>query len=135
MAIVAIVDTHSLIWYLDGDSRLSVTASSEFYKAERAGDTIGIATTTIVEMILLVEKGRLQPALLNDLQAALSAPPVVIEPVPLTPEIALAVQRIPGRAVNDPFDRIIAATALELGVPLITRDARITASSVVPTIW
>ncbi len=38
------------------------------------------------------------------------------------------------RALADPFDRLIAGTALRLGVPLISADARIAASAV-KTVW
>ena len=36
---------------------------------------------------------------------------------------------------GDPGDRLIAATALLEGAPLVTKDARIAASSVVPVVW
>ena len=35
----------------------------------------------------------------------------------------------------DPWDRMIVATALNLGVPLVTKDRAITAAGVVETIW
>jgi predicted nucleic acid-binding protein len=54
--------------------------------------------------------------------------------VELDRPIALAVGHIPRAAVPDMPDRIIAATALSLGVPLITRDRRIQAAPI-ETIW
>ena len=36
---------------------------------------------------------------------------------------------------GDPMDRIIAATALTEGIPLVTADERIRRSGVVRTIW
>ena len=36
---------------------------------------------------------------------------------------------------SDPFDRIIAATALTEGIPLITADERIQCAGIVKTIW
>jgi PIN domain nuclease of toxin-antitoxin system len=38
-------------------------------------------------------------------------------------------------AIPERSDRLLAATAIELECPLITRDARITASGLVPTLW
>jgi PIN domain nuclease of toxin-antitoxin system len=38
-------------------------------------------------------------------------------------------------ALADPWDRFIVATAVLLGVPLVTPDARIVSSGIVPTIW
>jgi len=36
---------------------------------------------------------------------------------------------------NDPFDRVIVATAAELSLPLITRDSAITNSGIVEILW
>jgi predicted nucleic acid-binding protein len=58
----------------------------------------------------------------------------LVEIVPLSEAIALVVQQVPREQVSDLPDRIIAATALHLGVPLITRDKRI-ALSIVETVW
>ena len=52
----------------------------------------------------------------------------------MTVEIAAAMRRIPREAVPDFPDRIIAATALERGVPVLTRDGKIRLSDV-DTIW
>jgi predicted nucleic acid-binding protein len=48
--------------------------------------------------------------------------------------IAQTLTRVSRGSIPDMPDRIIAATALHLGVPLISRDARIQASSI-KTIW
>ena len=52
------------------------------------------------------------------------------------PDLAVArsLGKVPREKVPDMPDRIIAATALSLGVPLITRDAAISASGI-ETIW
>ena len=36
---------------------------------------------------------------------------------------------------NDPFDSVIVATAVELSLPLITKDAAITNSNLVEVLW
>ncbi len=43
----------------------------------------------------------------------------------MTPRIAIASSWLPGDIHNDPADRLLIATARDLGVPLITRDSRI----------
>ena len=45
----------------------------------------------------------------------------------LTPEIAVDAAYLPGDMHGDPADRLLVATARHLGVPLVTRDARIIA--------
>jgi PIN domain nuclease of toxin-antitoxin system len=52
----------------------------------------------------------------------------------LTPEVANAVARVPRSQVPDMPDRIIAATALSLGLPLLSRDGAIQLSEL-DTIW
>jgi len=41
----------------------------------------------------------------------------------------------PLKALPDPADRFIVATATHLGLPLVTRDAKIASSGAVDTIW
>jgi predicted nucleic acid-binding protein len=54
--------------------------------------------------------------------------------VPLDEAVARAVGQIPRDKVPDMPDRIIAATALHLNLPLITRDRQIQTAKI-PTIW
>ncbi len=52
----------------------------------------------------------------------------------LSAEVVEMLSKVPGGDVPDMPDRIIAATALHLGLPLISRDRKIRVS-VVDTIW
>lgn len=54
--------------------------------------------------------------------------------IPLTIEIASMAASLPD-PIRDPADRLIVATALLQGVPLVTKDDRIRRSGVVETIW
>jgi predicted nucleic acid-binding protein len=54
--------------------------------------------------------------------------------VPVDESIANVLPQISREVVPDMPDRIIAATALHLNLPLITRDRRLQASGI-PTIW
>lgn len=47
--------------------------------------------------------------------------------LPLSPEAAIAASFLPAPFHGDPADRMLVATARELGVPLVTRDAKILA--------
>jgi predicted nucleic acid-binding protein len=57
-----------------------------------------------------------------------------MEIAPLNLAVVDALASVPRSAVPDMPDRIIAATAVSLGLPLITRDARIRSLSIA-TIW
>jgi PIN domain nuclease of toxin-antitoxin system len=130
----AIADTHALIWYLLDSPRLSAPASAQFETCRTTGSRVGVSSISIVEIIYLVEKGRIPPATLPLLQESLSEQPALLEIVPMTQAIALAVQQVPRQQVPDLPDRIIAATALHLGVPLITRDGKISLTAI-ETVW
>src|SRR5438128_511620 len=83
---------------------------------------------------LPLERQRLPEEVLVRVERSLEQPGVGLALAPLDLEVARAVGRIPREDVPDMPDRIIAATALRLGVPLVTRDGRIRASQV-ETIW
>ena len=58
-----------------------------------------------------------------------------IELLLFTPAAAVRAAGLGGSFPGDPADRFIVGTALELGVPLLTRDERIADWGGVETIW
>lgn len=87
-----------------------------------------------MEIIYLQEKGRIPADLKAQLDAALEAGTTGLILASLTAAVANAVAEVPRSDVPDMPDRIIAATALNLGVPLISRDRAIRLSTV-QTVW
>jgi len=57
--LAAVADTHTLIWYLYGDMRLSSTARNFIEQVNLEGQYIGVSSITLVEMVYLIEKGRI----------------------------------------------------------------------------
>jgi PIN domain nuclease of toxin-antitoxin system len=55
------------------------------------------------------------------------------QPIDLTPEQIFIADEI--RINRDPFDGLICAAAVALGLPIITRDGDIQASKIVKSIW
>ena len=131
--IVAVADTHTIIWYLFGDPRLSQRARAIIDEATGAGKQVAVSTITLAEMIYLVEKSRIQPIVLERLIEILQGEEVLVE-VPFDRTIAQAMRKVRWSEVPDLPDRIIAASAVYLDVPVISRDNRIQVSSV-ETIW
>lgn len=82
----------------------------------------------------LVEKGRVPAGRFTQLMASLDDLDSVLVEVALTPAIARTLSRVDREQVPDMPDRIIAATALYLGVPVISRDGKISTSEI-RTIW
>ncbi|MBC6452401.1 MAG: type II toxin-antitoxin system VapC family toxin [Hormoscilla sp. SP5CHS1] len=125
----AVTDTHALIWYLEDSSRLGDVANQTFAACERGEIVIYVPTICLVEIVYLQEKNRIPADLKVRLNAGLQL--VIAD---LTAEIVEVMATIPRSIVPDMPDRIIAATATHLGLPLISRDRRIQLSAV-NTIW
>lgn len=132
--LVAIADTHAVLWYLYADPRLSAPAKTLLEEAASHGNHVGVSTITLAEIVYLSEKGRIHPETPTRVLAALDAQDTVLVDVPFDRAIARALPRSERTAVPDLPDRVIAATALHLNVPLISRDRKIRLS-VVETIW
>ena len=129
-----VVDTHAFVWYLLNPARLSQAARDAFTLAATRGDRIYIPAIVLVEFCYLIDKGKFAPADLDALVVAISGPTSGFVIAPLDQQTALNVRDIDRMTVPDMPDRVIAATALSLGLPLLTRDRKIRASNVV-TIW
>lgn len=129
-----VADTHAVIWYLLDQQTLSHDANAAIEQAVEAGDPIYLSTISFIDVIYLVEKARLPLKALERLNTALDSPNAALVCVPITVEISRTLGQISREAVPDMPDRIIAATAHHLGLPLITRDRKIQASQI-KTIW
>lgn len=127
-------DTHAAIWYITEPGRLSSVARSLLEQTALAGGSIHVSSISVVEMCYLVEKGRLSRVVMERLVNALDDPSSALVIFPLDLKVGLAVKQIPRSSVPDMPDRIIAATALHLNLPLITRDRKIQAAGIT-TIW
>jgi PIN domain nuclease of toxin-antitoxin system len=132
--IAGVADTHTALWYLLRNPRLSDTAREFIDNTARAGHGIGLSAISLAEIVYLVEKGRLPDSAYQDLKAALLTPGFVFEEVPLSAQIVDAMRQVPRADVPDLPDRIVAATAVYFGVPVISRDGQIHASGL-DTIW
>lgn len=133
-AVTAIVDTHAAVWYLKGDARLSSTARAKIDQPADGNTVVGVSALSLVEIVYLVEKGRLSLEDYEILAQTLKDNDTVLVELPVTNEIAETMRSVSRDAIPDMTDRVLAATAVYMGVPLITRDEQIRASKV-RTIW
>ncbi|MCP4600650.1 MAG: type II toxin-antitoxin system VapC family toxin [Proteobacteria bacterium] len=126
-----VLDTHAWVWLATGSSKLTKRATAACRKA----DVMLVPAISVWEVAMLVSKGRL--GLDRDVeiwvQQALSFPGIRLEP--LLPSICVRSTRLPGDFHGDPADRLIAATALEHGIPLITKDRRLSKYPQLRTVW
>ena len=128
---MTIVDTHAWIWWMSDPARLGRGARRELEQTNR----VGVPAICCVEVAALVARGRIsldRPPLdwLNDALAVRG-----VELMALSPAVAVRAVQLPETFPGDPADRLIVATALVEGAPVVTRDRRIRRAAVVETIW
>jgi PIN domain nuclease of toxin-antitoxin system len=127
-----LLDTHVLIWMASDPKRLSKKARAAIRDA-RQKTGVAVATITLWELAWLAENGRIQVAGSVESFARETAARGILQPI--TPEIAALAVQLPADFPKDPADRLIAATAMVGGAPLVTADERIRQARVVQTIW
>jgi PIN domain nuclease of toxin-antitoxin system len=130
-----VTDTHALYWHLTGDARLSLAARQVFSEADTGLHQILVPGIALIEMVYLSEKGRLSTVQVDQIFALLSTIDGSYAVAPLDQYTAASLRHIPRSAIPDMPDRIVVATAYQMGLPLITKDARIHDADVVPVIW
>ena len=119
-----LLDTHVLIWLINGDAALSRAAKQEIDDASADRETlVSVVCFWEIGMLQLKRRIRLAGSVLDWTRDAVNRPGITV--APLTPEIVAASSFLPGRFHADPADRMIVATARETGATLLTRDRRI----------
>jgi PIN domain nuclease of toxin-antitoxin system len=130
----AVLDTHAAIWYLLDSKNLPQTVFLLIDGAAASGAPTYISAVSLVEVVYLVERGRIPIDAFDRFVSELSQDNPAFSVVPLDSQIASVLRSIPRNLVPDMPDRIIAATALHLRLPLVTRDRRLQAAGI-QTIW
>lgn len=119
-----VIDTHALVWLIQGDERLGRTARDIAAQSQAAG-TILIPSIVPWEVSMLVGKDRMALGLpVNEwFDRVLASRGFAM--APLECQMAIDAGMLPGAIHGDPADRIVIATARYLRLPLLTADRRI----------
>jgi PIN domain nuclease of toxin-antitoxin system len=128
-----LLDTHIVIWLLGNLSRLSQAANQAIQIARTGGKGLAISSLTLFEIAQLIARSRVQVAVplevfIQDVEARF-----IVKPV--TGRTAILSARLSAAYPKDPIDRLIGATALIEGIPLVTADQKIRSAPDVQTIW
>lgn len=129
-----VLDTHALLWWVEGDRKLSSRARRRIGSEREAGEVI-VSSITAWEIALLIAKKRLGLAVDLDLWLAKVARINGLRFAPVDNAIAVAAVNLPGPIHRDPADRIIVATARHHEAPLVTADRQLRAYPHLETIW
>ncbi|HEY6448641.1 MAG TPA: type II toxin-antitoxin system VapC family toxin [Acidobacteriaceae bacterium] len=126
-----LLDTRAAIWLALSPERLSHSARAAI--EHNAAGGLGLSAQSLFEVAWLVVRRRISPGepiekFIHNFQSRFHI-------FPMTPAIAIAAAQLPSSFPSDPFDRIISATAITEGLPLVTPETRIRRSRALRTIW
>jgi len=114
----ALLDTHTLLWWLDGDEQLSATAREWINEASHS---ILVSAASAWEIATKVRIGKLPGAVEVAAQFHECLMSQGFTPLDISTEHALRAGSLPGPH-RDPFDRMLIAQAQSLNVPLISNE-------------
>jgi len=114
-----LLDTHVVQWWSAEPDRVSARAS----EALDGADELAVAAITWYELAWLARKGRI--ALNLPIRSWLQGLAARLRTISVTPAIADAAVALPDTFPGDPADRLIYATAIEHGLPLVSKDREI----------
>ncbi|MBM3238802.1 type II toxin-antitoxin system VapC family toxin [Candidatus Poribacteria bacterium] len=134
MAIKYILDTHTLVWYLEGNPKLSTQART--IMDEKTNELV-LPIIALAEATFLIEKGRTTiPSIAQFLNAVDSNPQIEVYPL----DRAVFNHTFLATVIPEMHDRQIVATAILLRtvghtVIILTKNGTIKASGLVSVIW
>lgn len=128
-----LLDTHIALWLTLESRQLTRRSTQRLAEARGRGETLAIASITLLETARLIAHRRIE--IQTSLDAYMEELSSLFTVIPITAAIAAATTRLPASYPHDPADRIIGATALVHGATLITADQRIRRAKAAHTLW
>lgn len=128
-----LVDTHVVIWLALETANISKEARAAIEETRQSGQGLAISDITLLEIAQIEKKHRIK--LNASLETFLSEVEARFVALPMTGRVCVRAMGLPAGYPKDPADRIIGATALVEGIPLVTADDDIHRSKALRTIW
>lgn len=129
-----VIDTHALIWFLEGNSRLGINAKNVMANVE---SQLLLPAIALAEAVWIVDRGRTSIPSVTDLLNAINADPrIVIYPL----DKNVVEQSLNLSVIAEMHDRLIVATAVILKnqgekIALLSCDLNITDSGLLDIVW
>ena len=130
-----ITDTHSIIWHLSRSRKLSRRARQVFQSADDGHTQILVPTIVLVETAFVAQRQALPDDVVDWLFDLKQETAENYRLVPLDEQVVQFIRDFGPAAVPEMADRIIAATARALDLPLLTADSEIASSELVQIVW
>ena len=108
-----LLDTHALLWWQQGDRRLSAPAR----RAIESADSVLVSAATLWEIVIKTQLGKLEAPL----DAVFDIEADGFHELPIRGVHARALDKLPPHH-KDPFDRMIAAQAQVEELTVVTSD-------------
>jgi PIN domain nuclease of toxin-antitoxin system len=121
-----LLDTCAVIWLAEGE-KLARSAIDLLKAADDAGHATYISPISAWEVGQLASRGRVQLLITPQRWFARLFEAKGVQLAEMSPDVLIASSFLPGKPPRDPADRILLATARELGATLVTRDRAILA--------
>jgi PIN domain nuclease of toxin-antitoxin system len=131
--LLILVDTHVVVWLAFEEARISKQARSVIEETREHGEGLAISDISLFELARIFDRERRRFAIRAESAVAEVEQRFIV--LPISGRISLRALSLPAAYPKDPADRIIGATALVEGIPLITADREIRKSRALPTIW
>ena len=128
-----LLDTHVVIWLALEPARIARRARAAIEETRLRGEGLAISDITLLEIAAAENKGRIK--LEASLETFLSEVESRFVVLPMTGRVCARAMELSATYPKDPADRVIGATALVEGVPLVTADDHIRRSKEIRTIW
>lgn len=124
-----LLDTHVVQWWSAEPARLSARAAEMLAEA----DELAVAAITWFELAWLARNERILVGI--PIRSWLDQLAAQVRTIAITPAVADTAVSLPASFPGDPADRLIYATAVEHGLPLVTKDARLRRQGRPVAVW
>lgn len=125
-----LLDTHTFLWLVEGNSRLSASARAALFDPL---NELSLSVASVWELAIKTGNGKLTLSDPLDVFVGKWAPAYQLDQLAVEGRHALVVATLPNHH-RDPFDRLLLAQAHVEGMTLVSGDGKLTAYGI-PVLW